>query len=444
MFRPFLPLVLAACSAPEAVFLVAEPVQPQEEDAPTDSGAPPPEDTAVEEQDCSLEGGALPIAAEGALLGQSLGVTATRARCTQALHAGSGAAGSTLSLQLEQWDGAGAAQLTVLDLLGEPIVDWATMGEGDALELSLPQSGEFLVQLAPVEVDEPDTTYTLSLDCLQGCDLEYTRYPVVLMHGAGTTDSFLGLIDTWGGLDEHLPSYGYHVEIHAVSAMDSVADRGEQWHGLIDELHAAGVGRRFNLIGHSQGGLDARYVAGVLEGEGRIASVTTISTPHRGASTADLVCGLIELGPFDGMVLDAVAEVFYNIFGQEGDELSAQLRDLTTESAAAFNQDVPDAEGVHYSSWAGHSCALLEFSCQSDMGGEIVNPLLSATFAYLWLMEGDNDGMVSVESAQWGDYQGEIGTDHYGAVGVPDSYTADYDHQQFFLEELRRLAALGY
>ncbi len=432
-------LFLAACSTQEPK--VDSGILDTQPDSSVDTAA---EDTAVEEEPCVLEEGALPIAMEGDLLLQSASVSAHRERCSQVLHAGVGAADSTLTVELSTWGGTGSAQLAVLDLLGQPIADWTTLAEGDAVSFTLPQSGEFLVQLSPEIADEASNAYTLSLACQAGCDLEYTRYPLVFLHGAGTTDSFLEIVDTWGGLGEHLGGYGYHVEIHPVSAMDSVADRAAQWLTLIDELEAAGVGRRFNLVGHSQGGLDARYLTGVLEPRGRMATVTTISTPHHGAATADLICGLIELGPLDGALLDAVAESFYNVFGQEGEDLTAQLQDLTTTAAAAFNEAVPDVEGVYYGSWAGHSCALLDFDCQDEMGGEIVSPLLSGTFAYLALMEGENDGQVSVQSAQWGDYQGELGTDHYGAVGVPDIFEADYDHQVFFLEEVRRLAALGY
>ncbi len=433
-----LPLLLAlcACSSPE--------VKPDTGSLPDVQVSEPQEETGLDEEPCALDGGALPLAAEGALLVQSASVSATRERCTQALHAGVGAAGSTLTVELSAWQAEGGAQLAVLDLLGQPIADWSALSEGEALPFTLSQSGEFFVQLSPEIAEEASNDYTLSLSCEAGCELEYTRYPFVFLHGAGTTDSFLEIVDTWGGLGEHLAPYGYHVEIHPVSAMDSVADRAEQWLALLDELEAAGVGRRFNLLGHSQGGLDARYLTGVLEERDRVVSVTTISTPHHGASTADLICGLIELGPLEGAILDAVAESFYNVFGQEGDELTAQLQDLTTESAEAFNDEVLDVEGVYYRSWAGHSCALLDLDCQDQMGGEIVTPLLSGTFAYLALMEGDNDGQVGVQSAQWGDHQGELGTDHYGAVGVPDIFEADYDHLEFFLEELRRLAALGY
>lgn len=402
------------------------------------------EDTAIEEEPCALEGGALPIAAEGALLLQDGGVTATRERCFQALHAGVGAAGSTLTLELSVWEAQGAAQVAAFDLLGQPIADWVELAPGEALSFELSQSGEFLVRLSPVLPDGPTNDYALALTCEAGCELEYTRYPFVFLHGAGTTDSFLEIVDTWGGLGEHLGPYGYHLEIHPVAAMDSVADRAAQWLILLDQLEVAGVGRRFNLLGHSQGGLDARYLTSVLDEHERIASLTTISTPHHGASTADLICGLIELGPLDGALLDAVAESFYGVFGQEGEDLTEQLQDLTTASAAVFNEEVLDVDGVYYRSWAGHTCALLDLDCQDRMGGEIVTPVLSGTFAYLTLMEGDNDGQVGVVSAQWGDYQGELGTDHYGAVGVPDLFEAEYDHLEFFLDELRHLAALGY
>ena len=44
---------------------------------------------------------------------------------------------------------------------------------------------------------------------------------------------------------------------------------------------------KVNIIGHSKGGLDARYAISCLEMEGKVASLTTIGTPHGGCKMVD-------------------------------------------------------------------------------------------------------------------------------------------------------------
>ena len=48
-----------------------------------------------------------------------------------------------------------------------------------------------------------------------------------------------------------------------------------------------------HVVGHSMGGLDARYLLGRDLGglAGRIASLSTIGTPHRGSPIADFLVG---------------------------------------------------------------------------------------------------------------------------------------------------------
>src|SRR6185295_19714138 len=46
--------------------------------------------------------------------------------------------------------------------------------------------------------------------------------------------------------------------------------------------------KKVNLIAHSMGGLDARYLTSCLGFSDRVASLTTIGTTHRGTRLADL------------------------------------------------------------------------------------------------------------------------------------------------------------
>ncbi len=47
-----------------------------------------------------------------------------------------------------------------------------------------------------------------------------------------------------------------------------------------------------NIVAHSKGGLDARYMISHLDMGGAVASLTTIATPHRGSELLNLLCRL--------------------------------------------------------------------------------------------------------------------------------------------------------
>jgi len=164
---------------------------------------------------------------------------------------------------------------------------------------------------------------------------------------------------------------------------DTIAQRAAVLAKFIEE-----IGTDVHLIGHSMGGLDARFVAANLDPQRRVRSVTTIATPHRGSSLVDWLLhtnGLFQRG-MRLWLKDAVA-------------------DLTPEAMAEFNLQVADREDVHYRSWAArrpfHESAFL----------------LRHWTRLMRKNEGDNDSQVSVNSAKWGDFQGTLRADHFELIG---------------------------
>ena len=106
---------------------------------------------------------------------------------------------------------------------------------------------------------------------------------------------------------------------------------------------------------------------------------------------------------------------------------------------------VPDSPDVYYASWAGHTCGTLEWGCQDGEGGERVDSLLEPLYIIMWLQDIESDGMVPLDSAQWGDYRGEIPADHLDEIGqFQDTDNAAFDHVAFYHDEVRRLAAMGF
>ena len=173
-----------------------------------------------------------------------------------------------------------------------------------------------------------------------------------------------------------------------------------------------------------------------------VASITTVSTPTPVRLSLNY-SRVLSWGPSDGQIVDALVSGAAELFGTK-ETPSLQLEQMTPDNMDVFNEDVPDVPGIQYFSWAGKSCRYLQWSCQSEMDGETVSSYFLLSHAYLETQEGDNDGLVSVSSAEWGDFLGVFPADHIDEVGHRfDLSTQPFDAAEFYLSEARRLSGLG-
>lgn len=292
---------------------------------------------------------------------------------------------------------------------------------------------------------------------------EATRLPIVLAHG------FNGSPENEWGVHPHIVSAlradGHPIYVARVAPIQSVEVRAAQLGEEVDRALAEFSADRVNLVAHSMGGLDARYLVSALGYGDRVASVTTISTPHRGSRIADVVLGLVG-GPVES-ALDALAEAMAARYTTadlaEGSSLRAALSGIAEGSAADFNRRVADVDGVVYQSWAGvASVTGLEnddarAACSAGGGEYLVHPAGTDRLSpRLWPMAPfvahgtDNrphDGMVTVESARWGEFRGCIPADHYDEVGQIDAPTyqkrTGFDATAFYRHLAFDLAAQG-
>ncbi len=234
------------------------------------------------------------------------------------------------------------------------------------------------------------------------------RHPVVLAHGLFGFD----VLERDGerreyfrGVSDHLASRGCVVHVARVAPVASIATRAEALARFVRGL----PDRRVHLIAHSMGGLDARYAIAKLGLAARVASLTTIGTPHHGTPVADLgvaVCRTLGLG----RVLDRL-----------GLEREA-FRDLTTASAAAFNEAVRDVAGIAYASVVGEVHRK-----------QHAHPLLLASWALLRSSSGANDGIVPAASQRWGEVVARIDADHFAQIGRSRTFDASALYEQLVL-----------
>ena len=221
--------------------------------------------------------------------------------------------------------------------------------------------------------------------------------PIVLHHGLmGFTNLNAGPVGFtyFHGIDHALSQSGYPVIVTKVHPTAGVATRARQLkETILRQLDILGRShQRILIIGHSMGGLDARYMISRLGMEGRVAALLTVSTPHRGSPYADWC--VRNLGQRLGGL---------RLMRALGLDVGA-VSDLTTESCRRFNEQIPDSPNVRY------------FSISARRPWHRVPAFALHSFKVISDAEGENDGLVSVKSSTWGTHLGVWPADHWHTI----------------------------
>jgi len=285
----------------------------------------------------------------------------------------------------------------------------------------------------------------------------------VLAHGFFGFEDFAGLnfVNYFYGVRAYLEGQGeLDVYTPAVDPFNYSDVRGAELADRIHEILVQTGYAKVNIIGHSQGGLDARVVA--HDHPEWVASVVTVSTPHRGSVLADIGLKVV-VDPH----LDAVLDFFVHATGQSiwdgaGQEtsLGASAHQLSTAGAAAFNARYPDQPGVLYLSIAGRSgmshggaacnATMPPFISQWTGTLDPIDPMMAVTEVILeggGIVPLPNDGLVTVDSARWGEFLGCVPADHFDEMGqiLGDSPGIGnaWDYRQFYADVIALLRERG-
>ncbi|CAG8509973.1 14620_t:CDS:10 [Ambispora leptoticha] len=146
---------------------------------------------------------------------------------------------------------------------------------------------------------DPESTSNDSIESSKGNGLNMLvhphyrppRLPIVLCHGLfgfdklGPTSLPQLQIHYWGGVQEALQKIGAQVVVTKVPRTGGIRTRAQELHRIL-ETNLAGTD--VNLLAHSMGGLDCRYLIAHLPTEKcTVRSLTTVATPHRGSPFMD-------------------------------------------------------------------------------------------------------------------------------------------------------------
>ncbi|MDO9180625.1 MAG: triacylglycerol lipase [Agitococcus sp.] len=248
-------------------------------------------------------------------------------------------------------------------------------------------------------------TSTVSVTATAASTYSQTKYPIVLAHGMFGFKSLLGgAIDYWYQIPSDLQANGAKVYVTQVAALESSNVRGEQLLTQVKNILAITGAAKVNLMGHSHGGHSIRYVAAAIPT--KVASVTAIGSPVKGAPVADLVTQTGSLSVVAYGALNALASVIemFNGAGSYNQSAKNSIASLSTSGSAAFNSKYP--AGVPTTACGSGAATVNNIKFYSWGGTSKLTNVLDPTDALLGLTglvtSQANDGLVTQCSSHLG------------------------------------------
>ncbi len=285
-------------------------------------------------------------------------------------------------------------------------------------------------------IERPDTEKWLAKYQLQMFPEPETvslKYPVLLCHGYGAIASLLK------------PSPLYDVAIlmrtHNVKAFApnivpyaTIQTRAADWTRVIRDLTEKLGADKINIIAHSMGGLDIRYALSKLHIAGQVESLTTICTPHRGTSLAELTLKTPDL--IREKVVDFLDWMGNSLYPQTKSDSVGSIEQLTRKYVTEiFNPSISDVSTIPYYSYT---------SAVGKGTGQPIKVITKYQNNFIFDKEGPNDGFVSVESGKWGKHIKTGNVSHLEQINlrVKDDRKKFFD--DFWLDVIKMLESEGH
>ena len=261
-----------------------------------------------------------------------------------------------------------------------------------------------------------------------------TKYPIVMVHGIFFRDWMF--INYWGRIPNELIKNGAQIYYGLQQSSNSISKSSlELKETIIKIINETGC-EKVNIIAHSKGGLDSRYAISCLGLSDYVASLTTINTPHRGCKYVDFLLNKLP-DKFKILVARKYNSTFIKL-GDRNPDFLAGVKDLTVEKCTEFNKKVKDSDGVLYQSVTSKMKNMFSAGFPLNIG-----------YVLAKFFDGDNDGLVGVASAEWGDFLGVLSTDkkgisHGDVVDLTRQDIIGYDVCEFYVDLVKKLKERGF
>lgn len=262
-----------------------------------------------------------------------------------------------------------------------------------------------------------------------------TKYPILLVHGVFFRDS--EFFNYWGRVPEELEKNGAEIYYGNQQSASSVEKSAEELAEKIRDIVEKSGCEKVNIIAHSKGGLDSRYALSVLGADKYTASLTTVNTPHKGCMFAEYL-----LNKVPDSVRGSIANKYNAALKKLGDtdpDFIAAVTDLTSTACSKLNEKCPDCPDVYYQSVGSRA--------RKASNGQFP---LNLSYSFVKLFDGENDGLVSVDSMQWGrdftfiEPKGSRGVTHGDVIDLNRENISGFDVREFYVGLVSELKKKGF
>ena len=256
------------------------------------------------------------------------------------------------------------------------------------------------------------------------------KYPVILVHGIVAHDRG-GFMEFWGRIPDVLREAGIKVFYGNTDAWGNYQSNAELLRETVENVLSETKSEKVNLIAHSKGGIDSRYLIWKYDFGDKIASLTTICTPHHGSEIADLI--------YSGKIIHSnIAKKALAIFGDFYGDINPDMYNvnyqLTSGQMKEFNEKIGMDHRVFYQ------------SLYTTMSNSLDHLVFFYSYRYLKYISGDNDGLVSERSAQWGNTIKKIkgGISHAEILDYKKHIVSGIDIPGIYVQIVKDLSEKGF
>lgn len=216
-----------------------------------------------------------------------------------------------------------------------------------------------------------------------------TKYPIILVHGIMLKD--VKFFRAFGQIEKVLKRNGFVAYTSDSDGVGTIENNAGQLKVQIERILQEESAEKVNLIAHSKGGLDCRYMIDRLGMKDKVASVTFLCTPHKGSRIASKLYGLPKV------IRNLIAgwlNFWYKLYGDKHPDVLEACRQLSY----APNGALENLSGYDQIFMQSYSTVLKQSRDDFVMG---IPLYFSRRF------ENDySDGLVSLESSKFAEYQG--------------------------------------
>jgi triacylglycerol lipase len=259
-----------------------------------------------------------------------------------------------------------------------------------------------------------------------------TKYPLLMVHGICYRDWKYS--NYWGRIPSELEANGATCFYGKQNSSASVEQCGEELADRIQSIITEAGCEKLNIIAHSKGGLDSRYAISCMGMGKYIASLTTVCTPHYGCKSMRKIMDRI---PDKAMhYIGKNYETLFTILGDKNPDFLSGLEGVT--DTAALNEQMPDDSQVYYQSVGSKMKSRKSAFFPLSLSYSIIKP-----------DEGDNDGLVAVDSMVWGNFLGVVspvtqqGISHVDMIDLTRKNIEGFDVCEFYVDLVNRLKEKG-